>query len=188
MGKIGIFAGTFDPVHHGHIAFALAAAEHEQLEKVILLPERHPRNKVGITPFDDRLAMLELAARDYRNVEVLALPEDRFSVARTLPELHRRYGAQLVLLIGSDVVPSLARWNDLAVLLSSVEFLVALRHGDEETVISKELYKLGARFTCMPSPHQRLASSHIRQLPVITDIHPDVQAYITSNRLYSVAN
>ncbi len=73
MKKVGILAGTFDPIHIGHIAFALRAIEKAQLDKVILLPEREPRRKRNVTDFNHRLSMLKLSVKSFELLEVLEL-------------------------------------------------------------------------------------------------------------------
>ena len=62
-GSLGIFGGTFDPIHNAHLAVAEEAAETLGLERVLFVPAGEPPHKPGraITPADDRLAMVELA-------------------------------------------------------------------------------------------------------------------------------
>ena len=82
MSKVGIFSGTFDPVHAGHIAFALEAMESAGLDKVYFLPESMPRRKSGVTHYAHRLAMLELALKPYNKLSILELPDKQFSVVK----------------------------------------------------------------------------------------------------------
>ena len=126
--RIGIYAGTFDPVHAGHIAFALQALAAADLDKVYFLPERQPRGKQGVEHFAHRLAMIKLAVQPYPQFETLDLPDINFSVRRTLPRLKQRFnGAQLVFLFGSDVLPGLQTWPDVDRLLLETELVIGLR-------------------------------------------------------------
>ena len=59
--RVGIYPGAFDPVHKGHIAFALAAITAHQLDKVFFLPEPSPRHKQGVKALDHRVEMVRLA-------------------------------------------------------------------------------------------------------------------------------
>ena len=63
--RIGIFAGTFDPVHKGHISFALQAIEAAGLDEVVFLPEPRPRHKQSVTDQSHRIAMINLAIKAY---------------------------------------------------------------------------------------------------------------------------
>src|SRR3954451_17379308 len=102
--RIGIFAGSFDPIHKGHIAFALKAAESAELDEVYFLPEQRPRGKEGITHISHRLAMLELAARAHAKLGVIDLPDKQFWMSKAWPRLRQRFpGDKLFLLMGVDV-------------------------------------------------------------------------------------
>src|SRR3569623_1388715 len=109
--RVGIYAGTFDPVHAGHISFALQALEAAQLDQVCFLPERKPRGKEGVEHFGHRVAMLRRAIKPYRQFSIIELVDISFSVEQALPELQRLFPqAQLVFLFGSDVVTNVPQW------------------------------------------------------------------------------
>lgn len=131
--RIGIYAGTFDPVHTGHITFALQSVKAAQLDRVYFLPERRPRNKQAPTHFGHRVAMLKRAARPHAQFEVLdRLVDTNFTVKRTLGELRRIFeGDELVFLFGSDVLEHLPEWPDAEQLLTSSELVIGLRAGDD---------------------------------------------------------
>ena len=187
MANIGIFSGTFDPVHTGHIAFALAAIHQANLERVIFLPERHPRNKLNVTPFNSRLDMIKLAIQNHPFFGVAELEEEQFTVAATLCVLQQRYGRDLSLLIGADVAATLHSWPEIDQLVKKMEFVVALRHGDSEAEIVKTLEQTGARFTCFVSPNKEAASRKVRTDGLKEYLDPGVQAYIVDKGLYPVA-
>jgi nicotinate-nucleotide adenylyltransferase len=128
--RIGIYAGTFDPVHAGHIAFAMQVAEAVGLDRVYFLPERRPRAKQQVEHFGHRVAMLNRALKPHPQFDVLELVDMSFSVKRTLPFLESRFaGAELVFLFGSDVVPGIAAWPNAAQLLKQ-ELVVGMRSRD----------------------------------------------------------
>jgi nicotinate-nucleotide adenylyltransferase len=144
--RIGIYAGTFDPVHSGHIAFALQAVQAAKLEKVYFLPERRPRNKHQVEHFAHRLGMLERALEPHTRLEALELVEANFSVRRTLPELHRRFdGDNLVFLFGSDVAQSLANWPGADRLLEGSELVIGIRSRDNRDVLHRTVEAWPAR-------------------------------------------
>jgi len=132
MNRLGIYAGTFDPVHSGHIAFALQALQAAQLDKIYFLPERQPRGKPGSTHFGHRVAMLKRALAPYKQFEILELVDVNFSVQRTLPQLKKQFeSSALVFLFGSDVVARLADWQNAERLLSGGELVIGLRNQDD---------------------------------------------------------
>jgi nicotinate-nucleotide adenylyltransferase len=184
--RIGIYSGTFDPVHRGHVAFALAAQKSCDLEKVVLLPEQNPRHKHQTADFEHRLAMLELATTRHPQLSVLQLDETQFSVADTLPRLRQQFpGAQLTLLLGSDVVSRLADWPGITALLTAMELIVGMRQADDVAELQVVLDKLQAKYYLVPSPNPNLASSHIRSQHH-TDLDPSVAQYINRYSLYKV--
>jgi nicotinate-nucleotide adenylyltransferase len=184
--RIGIYSGTFDPVHRGHVAFALAAQKACDLEKVVLLPERQPRHKHRTAAFEHRLAMLELATAPHPQLSVLQLDEMQFSVTDTLPQLRQQFpGAQLALLLGSDVVSRLAEWPSITTLLTAMELIIGMRQADNVAELHVALDKLQAKYHPIPSPNPHLASSRIRSQHH-TDLDPSVDRYIEQHSLYKV--
>lgn len=126
--RIGIYAGAFDPVHAGHIAFALQALELAQLDEIVFLPERRPRAKPGVEHYAHRIAMLKKALRPHPMLSVMETVERNYSVTRTLPALQQLFkGARLVMLIGSDVALCLAQWPHAAQLLKQTELVIGIR-------------------------------------------------------------
>jgi len=140
MRRVGIYAGTFDPVHAGHLAFALQAASAAKLDANYFLPERRPRDKTQVEHFGHRVAMLQRALKPYRQFEVLELVDVSFSVQRTLPELQKQFaGAELVFLFGSDVVAAIPDWPYSRQLLKASELVVGLRAQDDEAAVRAAL-------------------------------------------------
>lgn len=169
MRKIGIFSGTFDPVHKGHITFALEAAAVAGLDKVYFLPEAMPRRKEGMTHYAHRVAMLRLAVQPYKRLAVVDdLPDRQFSVNRTLPRLQQRFeDAELYLLLGSDAVSFLDRaeeWPDAKQLLSSLKLIVGIRQGDVAADIVTRLQGMitDRSFHVVMSDNAHVSSSDIR--------------------------
>jgi len=195
MARIGIFSGTFDPVHTGHIAFALAAVTTGKLDRVVLLPESEPRGKQQVSPLPQRLAMLQLAVADYPSLEVLELGGRRFNVNDTLPELIQRYpGDSLSLLLGSDVVETFTyRWPGLERLLRAMELLIAVRSQQSRAEVEQRLQSLEqaypgvrVRYVFVDSAHSYVASSQVRMTRTNASelLPPAVAMYIATHQLY----
>ena len=138
--RIGIYAGTFNPVHSGHIAFALQAVQAAQLDELYFLAERQPRHKRGVEHFGHRMAMLDRAAKPYTQFKALELPDINFSVKRTLPRLQKLFPSdQLVFLVGSDVAPSIPSWDHAERLLHVAELVIGVRTNGSSTPDLQEL-------------------------------------------------
>lgn len=184
---VGIYPGTFDPVHNGHVSFCRAAMERSGLERVILLPERQPRDKQGVTHFADRVAMLKLAVKDVSNLEVVTLDDEQFTVQATLPKLQQMFGQKLALLVGSDVVKTFGyRWPQLKTLLEQVELVVGLRQHDSAGDVEVVLQTLGypVRFGCIDVDHEYATSSRVRAEAMHGYLDPQIRQYVRDRRLY----
>jgi nicotinate-nucleotide adenylyltransferase len=140
QSRIGIYSGTFDPVHAGHMAFALQAMQEAKLDRLYFLPERRPRYKQGVEHFAHRVAMLERAISPHRNIGVLDYVDTNFTVERTLPKLEHQFsGSQLVFLLGSDTARQMPGWSHVERLLSCCELVVGSRNTEESSAIEEEI-------------------------------------------------
>lgn len=138
--RIGIYAGAFNPVHAGHIAFALQALERANLDEVYFLPERKPRDKVGVEHFGHRVAMINRAVKPHPKFYVLELNDISLTVKRTIPEIQKRFpNALIVILVGSDVVASIPVWPDSTKLLKDCEIVVGVRNNETVEEIEKQI-------------------------------------------------
>jgi nicotinate-nucleotide adenylyltransferase len=138
--RVGIYAGTFDPVHTGHIAFALQSLQVARLDALYFLPERQPRHKQGVEHFAHRVAMLKRAAQPHPQFHVLELPDVNFSAERTIPRLRHHFpDDQLVFLFGSDVVPGLMTWPKAESLLRHCELVIGVRHQDDVKKVQDQI-------------------------------------------------
>jgi nicotinate-nucleotide adenylyltransferase len=163
--RIGIYSGTFDPVHAGHIAFALQAASAAGLNRVYFVPERAPRGKRHVTHYAHRVAMIRRATRPYMQLEVLELEDKTFSVAHTLPRLRRDFPqSELVYLCGSDVIAHMAQWPHVAQFLQQVELCVGRRGNETQLSIEQvlETLPLPLRVTFFDSHAPAVSSSQVR--------------------------
>lgn len=168
--NIGIYPGTFDPVHKGHIGFGLAAAHQCGLESVVLLPEGSPRGKQGVSHVARRAALIEEAVRPFEQLNVTLLNDERFTVERTLPALEKLFPeTNLTLMLGSDVVNTfLYRWPGLDVLLRRMPLAIGMRAGDDRAAVEAVLAACQAElgvvigYQLLDSPHPEARSSALR--------------------------
>ncbi len=194
MTRIGIFSGTFDPVHTGHVAFALQASKECKLDTVYFLPEKKPREKQGVTSYSNRAAMLKIAIKNNSNLQLGPELGDRFTVRYTLPKIQKEFdGARVVFLLGSDVVRTFTyRWEGLQEFLESVELCIGLRKSDDPqdiiTILEamKKQYNAKLVYCLIGSDKEHVSSTTIRRKNhSISDLDSDVAAYIADKNLYS---
>jgi nicotinate-nucleotide adenylyltransferase len=140
---LGLFGGTFDPVHFGHLRLATELAEAFRLERVIFVPAGLPyhRGRSAHASSDERLTMLKLAiARDPRfDVDERELKrEGETYTYDTLAQIRAERGpdAVLVFLVGSDAFAKIDTWHRWSELFDLAHFAVAIR-GDDEAWQSK---------------------------------------------------
>jgi nicotinate-nucleotide adenylyltransferase len=135
--RIGVFGGTFDPVHLGHLILAEQCREQAALDEVRFVPAyQHPlKTNSAITPFHQRVEMLALAIAGHPAFRIDEI-EKRLGgpsyTVTTLTELHREHPAdELFFLIGSDCLPDLPVWREPVRILELATLLVAARPGAE---------------------------------------------------------
>jgi len=141
---LGLFGGTFDPIHNGHIAMARSAVQRHGLDRLLLVPAWQPPHKTDrvLTEWRHRFAMATLACRDLDRVEVSAVEKTRSGMSFTVETLqHFRHqvgpDAPILFLMGSDSLAELPAWKDHARLLELAHILVAPRPGVErETALA----------------------------------------------------
>jgi nicotinate-nucleotide adenylyltransferase len=137
--KIGIYGGTFDPVHHAHLILAREAIETLGLTKVILVPAAiSPLKKFAPAANGEvRLAMLKAATKDDPEFEVdeceLQRPPPSYTID-TVEEVRRREDDSVIYcLIGEDNVEQLPQWHRFGELENLVRFVVLDRSGQQPT-------------------------------------------------------
>jgi nicotinate-nucleotide adenylyltransferase len=138
--RLGVFGGTFDPVHLGHLVLAEQARTQLGLERVLFIPAGDPWRKAGqpITPSRHRLAMVDLAVADNSHFEV-----DQREIRRegpsytveTLRELRAEQpDADLFLILGADALADLPNWHEPEGIVAMAMLAVAPRlDGELET-------------------------------------------------------
>ncbi len=130
--KIGLFGGTFDPVHEGHLALARAARARCGLETVIFIPAaRPPHKQQPVASFDQRVAMLREALADQESMAVSLVEAERDAPSYTIDtvrEIKKRLGDQeFFFILGADSLVELHLWYRYGELLGEVSFIVAAR-------------------------------------------------------------
>ncbi len=199
MANIGIFGGTFDPIHRGHLAVARAALRRCKLKKLYLIPagvSPHKQERKPQASFRHRFAMLELATAGERRFAVSRVEAAgvHYSID-TVRRLQRtlRKSDRLFFLIGMDAFRDIAQWHHAEALLHECEFVVAARPGASLTQAARALPR-GTRMrdvrihllrgVRVPVSATQVRSAARRGKPLGKLVPPAVAAYITKRRLY----
>ena len=137
--RLGVFGGTFDPVHVGHLVAAVNARHALGLDRVLLVVANQPWQKHAraVTPAPDRFAVVEAAVTNMEGLEASAVEVERGGpsyTADTLDELSRRYpDAELFLVIGADVADELDSWERMEAVRELATLVVVNRPGVRPT-------------------------------------------------------
>jgi nicotinate-nucleotide adenylyltransferase len=195
--RVGVFGGTFDPIHHGHLIAVAELRFALKLDRVALVPNNSPPHKPGIPVSSavHRLAMLRLATEGVPWLEIDQLELERggpsFTVD-TLAELTiRRPATGLVFLMGEDSLRDLPTWREPGRIVELAELGVATRSGVELEL--EDLYARvpGARdrVEVVEIPDVSIASRDLRRRvaegrPIAFQVPRSVERYVTEHRLY----
>ena len=201
MARIGIYGGTFNPPHAGHIAAANFALMALELDRLLVIPARTPPHKQkngDITDGAHRLEMLKLAFAGEEKITVsdMELQRDGISyTCRTVEILKAQYpGDELFLLMGTDMFLSFSSWYQPEQILKRVTIAVLCR--DEEAgsravlETRKTLVGQGGSVVLLENPVVEISSSTLRRLLVFgcteAYIPQSVLHYIYENGLYDI--
>jgi len=199
--RIGVYGGTFDPPHLGHMEAARAAVSFLKLDKLIFVPAKHPPHKPlqpdSALP-EDRLEMVRIMADglglgDMVETDDLELRRAGPSyTADTLRELTGRYPkSELWLLMGGDMFLTLRHWREPETILSLAGVAAFARSEDGLEALKAQAQDLkrsfGARVKLVPLPRIReLSSTQIRGEGTGRGVWPPVWGYVLRNGLYGV--
>lgn len=134
--RLGIFGGSFNPIHNGHLAIANQVCEKLQLHRVLFIPTGEPPHKrdQSLAPAKDRYEMVRLAIAGTPSFDISDIEVQRrgksYSID-TIRELRRQYGptAKLYFLIGLDAFLDFPSWKEPEALLHACRFVVISRPG-----------------------------------------------------------
>ena len=199
MERIGIYGGTFNPPHIGHIQAAKQAVEALQLTKLLVIPDRIAPHKVmpgnSATP-QQRLDMLRIALEGCDKIEVSDIELNREGPSytfETILELKQRYpDAQLVLLMGTDMFLSFHSWKNPQIILENAALGIFYRgeKGEAAAIEAKkaEMEAAGARIELVKNDVINISSTQMRRLLAFRcagEMLPGgVLDYIREHRLY----
>jgi len=192
--RIGLYGGTFDPVHLGHLRVAEQACLELGLQRIFFVLTPNPPHKAAraISPAPQRLRMLQLAAADHPQFEVSTAELERGGVSYTVDTLrHFRAqpefaGAELFLIIGADSLLELKNWREPQTIISMAQLAVYSRSGLDWRQAAPQFLQAAH---LLSGPPLDISATDIRQRcsrgESIRDLVPEpVRNYILENKLY----
>lgn len=190
MRRIGLYGGSFDPVHWGHLLVAQSALEELQLDRLFFIPAAQSPFKPASppTPGAVRARMLRLALAGWTHTEVDVQELERGGVSYSIDTArlyHARFpGAHLFWLIGTDHVTALPRWREADALADLLEFVVIPRPGAAPQAADGRF-----RVHQLRGFQTAISSSEVRQRvrkgqPIQHLVPPPVEELIRLERLY----
>lgn len=194
--RLGVFGGTFDPVHDGHVLPVEAAARRFRLDRVLYLPARLSPHKESVpTDSRHRVAMLALALEAHPNWTIDLEELDREPPSYTIDTLRsiaaRNPGEELWLLMGTDTLAGFARWRDTREILLLSRIAAFVREpfvGDGLRV--PDVPGLEDRLTVFDGGSVRISATDIRSdlaegRSIAGKVPEPVAEYITKQGLYN---
>ncbi len=196
--RIGVFGGTFDPPHLGHLSLATEACQQLQIDQLlwVLTPTSPLKHDQRITSVEHRLPMLQRAIAENPKFEISKVELEYSGPYYTLNTIHRlrdRYpSADLILIIGGDSLRDLPAWHRPADLVAVCHQIGVIRRPDDSVDLSAlEQLVPGtqAKVRFVDAPLMDISSSDIRRrirekLPFRDFLSPAVYEYIQNHHLY----
>lgn len=194
--RVGLFGGSFDPVHNAHLAFAHSALSSLSLDEVVWVPAGAPWQKPGLaTPAAERAEMVRLAIAGDERFRLesceLARSGPSYTIDTVLELQGREPATQWLLLLGQDQLARLHTWHRWRELLARVSLAVANRAGAAPS-LPPELAGERLALTELPLPPMDTSSTEIRArvaagLDIAALVPPAVAGYIDERGLYRTA-
>jgi nicotinate-nucleotide adenylyltransferase len=162
--KIGIYPGSFNPVHIGHLAIANYLAEYEYFDEIwfLITPQNPLKKKADLLDQDLRLALVKNAIQDYEKFKISTIewdmPRPTYTV-NTLQKLRALYPHnQFELIIGSDNWSTFHRWKDYQLILKNFKTLIYPRRGSDRFYLNHPNVRLAKE-----APKIEVSSTFIRK-------------------------
>ncbi len=189
MKRIGIFGGSFDPVHTGHIESVQSFLNSRLIDEVWVLLTPDPPHKSGrkMAPFSNRMEMLQLAFGDHKDVTISdvenSLPSPSYSL-QTVRHLKSRYPDDTFFLcLGGDSLAEFHTWHKYREILKECSLMVVLRPGFSREGISDEILEKTVFVDHKPV---KASSTQVRKDASASDqiLPAQVKEYIEKHQLY----
>ena len=198
--RIGVFGGTFDPIHMGHLIVAEDARAALELDKVLFIPAGQPwfKSYRQITEARHRLAMVQLAVKDNSLFDVSDIEVERSGpsyTVDTLQELHELYSdAELIVILGLDALREIDRWHQPSRVFQMASVAGMARPGAtlDPSVLHAAIPGASSRMHLLDSALIDISGTDIRKRAsagqsIRYRVPVAVERYICDNGLYTAA-
>lgn len=186
--KIGIYGGSFNPIHFGHIKIATYVLEKLNLDKVLIIPVGTPSHRENnLVSGGYRLKMCQLAFKNYKNIEIsdIEIKNDSISYTiDTLKKIQKLYGKEneFFEIIGEDSADYFSEWKDYKKILEKSKVVVLKRKGYKSLLQDKNLIYLDSPLFNVSST---LVRENLKNGKDINEFLPkEVVEFIKENKLY----
>jgi nicotinate-nucleotide adenylyltransferase len=195
--RLGLFGGTFDPVHYGHLRPLESARQELKLDQLLLLPNPRPPHKqhLEIAPYEHRKRMLEIALSEFPDFEIADYEEEAVGTAYTSDTVRRIVAClpksvyEIWLIIGADSLVEFSSWRNPEEIFALAKIAVLPRPGVD---LNQALPEYRSRVHELHSPLENISATHIREKLQAGETPSDmlpraVIYYIRENGLYGTS-
>ena len=196
--RVGLFGGTFDPPHLGHLILASEAKSQLELTRLLwtVTPDPPHKQDQTITPLEHRLAMVKLAIQDESAFELsdieLRRPGPHYTIDTMKLLAEENPGAEIVPIIGGDSLNDLPTWHQPREIVYAAHWVGVMRRPGEETnleALERQIPGITAKVHYVDAPLLEIASREIRNRvstgkPFRYYLPPSVYEYIEKHHLY----
>ena len=198
--RIGVFGGTFDPIHYGHLVAAEEARHLLQLDRVLIVPAGQPPHKTHrpITPAPHRVAMVQLAIASNPNFVLSRVDVDRpgphYSVDM-IALLRRELGpGEIYLIVGMDSLMDLPLWHEAERLMELCHVVGVNRPGYTYDLapLERSVPGISAHIRVLEAPQLEISSHDLQErarqcMPIKYQVPEAVEDYISRHGLYAAS-
>ena len=193
--RVGVFGGTFDPVHNGHLAIAEYVRRDLALDELLFVPAARPwmKSARAYASAEDRLAMIEMAIAERAGLRVSGVDVERPGptyTVDTIRDLRRKLGSSAVLyfVVGADTLAEIDRWRDPDAIFRECRVVAVARRGHPSPAQLPPEHP-GRSALSVDGPVVDVSATEIRQRicrgePVDSMVPPEVERFIHERGLY----
>lgn len=198
--RLGIFGGTFDPVHEGHISVAQAVCERLLLDLVLFVPAKNPQLREGKLPQatpDQRSKMLGFAIKSHSKFQISSIelnrtgPSYMFDTLKEIRKIYKSDAKDTYLIIGSDVLQRFEEWYKYKKIMNECTLVIYGRPGNNgaTTTLPDFLVPYQNRIQRIVGEEYEVSATRIRELLLngesnIEGLLPEVENFIRDENIY----
>lgn len=192
--KLGLFGGSFDPIHNGHLLTLRVAARELSVDRVLMIPNPFPPHKPAqrLTPYTHRREMVRLALKDFPEFELATVEEESQGPAYTTDTVRKVLESRAIsredcwLIIGGDSLVELENWKDPEAIYRDCQIAVLPRPGCDLGRVPERFLR---RTRILKTPEMAISASDVRarvaaRKPIGHLVPAPVEAYIQTHKLY----